>query len=160
MAKSEEKLPTQVVGNAGLYYVCYRLSLRGWNAMPTARNARGIDILAYSADGKRKVSIQVKALSKRNPVPLGTHFNNLIADFVVVVVRATIAPPSAPSCFVMTPDEVIALAHTSKDGKSTRWLQPPEYEGKDFHEAWSRIGSGGEQLAESPINEPSALAPA
>ena len=39
--------------------------------MPTARNARGVDIIAYSADASRFLGIQVKALSKRNPVPLG-----------------------------------------------------------------------------------------
>ncbi len=33
--------------NAGLYYTCYPLSLLGWNVMPTARNARGVDIIAY-----------------------------------------------------------------------------------------------------------------
>ena len=34
------KLDAQVVGNVGLYYVCYKLSRLGWNVMPTARNAR------------------------------------------------------------------------------------------------------------------------
>jgi hypothetical protein len=34
------KLNNHVVGNAGLYYACYQLSLRGWNAMPTARTSR------------------------------------------------------------------------------------------------------------------------
>ncbi len=29
----------QVVGNVGLFYVCYKLSRLGWNVMPTARNA-------------------------------------------------------------------------------------------------------------------------
>gem|GEM_PF-3520205 len=41
---------TQVTGNIGLYYACYQLSRMGWNAMPTARNARGIDIIAYNRD--------------------------------------------------------------------------------------------------------------
>lgn len=145
MAKKAEKLPGQVVGNAGLYHVCYRLSLLGWNAMPTARNARGIDILAYSANGKRTVSVQVKALSKRHPVPLGTSLDNLIADFVVVVMKATTEPTGSPSCFVLTPDEVGRLAKTSKDGKNTRWLQPPQYDSDEFREAWHRIGVGGEQ---------------
>ena len=40
------KLDAQIVGNAGLYYASYRLSLLGWNAMPTSRNARGIDVIA------------------------------------------------------------------------------------------------------------------
>jgi hypothetical protein len=30
----------QITGNLGLYYCCYKLSLLGWNVMPTARNAR------------------------------------------------------------------------------------------------------------------------
>jgi hypothetical protein len=54
------KLNSQTVGNVGLYYDCYRLSRRGWNAMPTTRNARGIDILIYDQDAERKLSIQVK----------------------------------------------------------------------------------------------------
>ena len=32
-------LDPQLTGNVGLYYCCYRLSLLGWNVMPTARNA-------------------------------------------------------------------------------------------------------------------------
>ena len=39
----------QVVGNIGMYYAAYRLSLMGWNVMPTSRNAKGIDLLAYDA---------------------------------------------------------------------------------------------------------------
>lgn len=41
--------------------------------MPTARNARGIDVVAYSRDGNRYLGLQVKSLSKRAPVPLGTY---------------------------------------------------------------------------------------
>jgi hypothetical protein len=41
-----QRLDQQVTGNTGLYYCCYRLSLLGWNVMPTARNARGVDILS------------------------------------------------------------------------------------------------------------------
>jgi len=39
--------------------------------MPKVRNVRGIDIIAFSADASRFIGIQVKALSKRNPTPLG-----------------------------------------------------------------------------------------
>jgi hypothetical protein len=43
-----------------------------WAGMscPHPRNARGIDIIAYSTDGQRFVKFQVKALSKRNSVPI------------------------------------------------------------------------------------------
>jgi hypothetical protein len=31
----KHKPSIQIVGNAGLYYVCYELSRRGWNVLPT-----------------------------------------------------------------------------------------------------------------------------
>ena len=40
LRKKEEKVANQVVGNIGLYYICYELCRRGWNVMPTSRNAR------------------------------------------------------------------------------------------------------------------------
>jgi hypothetical protein len=45
----------QITGNVGLYLTCYKLSKLGWNAMPTARNARGIDIVAYDRTASRFV---------------------------------------------------------------------------------------------------------
>ena len=131
----------QIVGNIGLYYTCYQLSKLGWNVMPTARNARGIDILAYSQDAKTTITLQVKALSKRNPVPLGTSLNHLYADFVVVCRNVT---KETPECFILKPAEVRKLAHRGeKNGKISYWLQPPQYEAKQFAEKWDRIGSGG-----------------
>lgn len=64
------KLEPQITGNVGrpLYYCCYKLSLLGWNVMPTARNARGVDLIAYSEDASRFIGVQVKALSKRASV--------------------------------------------------------------------------------------------
>jgi hypothetical protein len=59
----------QTVCNIGLFYVCDRLSRMGWNVMPTARNAKGIDTLIYSQDASQTRTIQVKTLSKGNPVP-------------------------------------------------------------------------------------------
>ena len=94
------RLDPQLTGNTGLYYTCYHLSLLGWNVMPTARNARGVDIIAYSQDATRKLAIQVKALSKRNPVPLGTSLENIMGDFWVVVNKVT---SPAPSAFVLLP---------------------------------------------------------
>ena len=36
---------TQVVGNIGMYFAAYRLSLMGWNLMPISRKPRGVDLL-------------------------------------------------------------------------------------------------------------------
>lgn len=133
-------ITSQTVGNIGLYYTCYKLSLFGWNVMPTARNAKGIDIMAYSQTGQKRVLIQVKTLSKKNPVPLGAKMDNLLSDFVVVCVRAY---PHDFDCFVLTPVEIQRLAHKGeKDGKASYWLQPKAYYCEKFKEQWSRIGSG------------------
>lgn len=138
--KKQSQSNNQVVGNVGLFFVCYQLSRLGWNVMPTARNAKGIDILIYSQDAERKLTIQVKALSKRSPVPLGTKLDNLFGDFFVVCNNAA---SDAPECYVLTPAEVASLAHKGeKDGKFSYWLQPKHYAVAQFYEKWLRIGKG------------------
>ena len=133
------KLDAQVVGNAGLYFTCFHLSLLGWNAMPTARNARGIDIVAYNRSGSRFLGVQVKALSKRNPVPLGTSLDKLMGDFWVIVNKIA----TDPAVFIMSPGEVKELAHRGeKDGRVSYWLQPTSYDTDAFRGAWHRIGRG------------------
>jgi hypothetical protein len=132
-------LDPQITGNVGLYYCCYRLSLFGWNVMPTARNARGVDIIARSRDAARFIGIQVKALGKRNPVPLGTSLEKVMGDFWIVVNRVT----TAPTAYVLLPAEVKEGAHRGeKDGRISFWLQPKDYDQERFKEAWQRIGQG------------------
>ena len=133
-------ISTQTIGNIGLFYVCYELSLFGWNVMPTSRNAKGVDIMIFSQDASRKVSIQVKTLSKRNPVPLGKSLGNFVADYVVICVRNY---PNEPVCYVMTSSEVKNLAHRGeKNGKVSYWLQSQAYENDEFKGSWGRIGHG------------------
>lgn len=133
------KLDARIVGNAGLYFTCYHLSLLGWNVMPTARNARGIDIVAYSRDGKRYLGMQVKSLSKRAPVPLGTSIDGLMGDFCITISQVI----SKPTAFILTPDEIKQRAHRGeKDGRISYWLQPKDYESDVFRDAWHRIGRG------------------
>jgi hypothetical protein len=143
-------LANQVIGNVGLYYVCYRLSLRGWNVMPTSRNAKGIDVLIYSQDALRTRTIQVKALSKPNPVPLGSSLANLFGDFFIICRNAV---AHQPECFVLEPAEVRALAHRGvKHEKVSYWLQPKAYAVDKYREAWHRVGSGLSTPAGTPPN--------
>jgi hypothetical protein len=108
--------------------------------MPTARNARGIDVLVYSQDASRTHTVQVKTLSKRAPVPLGTHLDRLFGDFFVICSKVA---TEAPECFVLTPEEVRELAHRGvKEERVSFWLQPKQYEVPAFREAWDRIGFG------------------
>ena len=130
----------QLTGNVGLYYACYRLSQLGWNVMPTARNARGVDLIAYSEDATRLISVQVKALSKRAPVPLGKDLSSCMGNYWVIVTNAA---SDSPVTFVLTPDEVNSAAHRGqKDERISYWLQPKAYDRDEYREAWHRIGRG------------------
>ncbi|RMF41829.1 MAG: hypothetical protein D6753_08935 [Planctomycetota bacterium] len=134
-----KKLDPQITGNVGLYYCCYHLSLLGWNVMPTARNARGVDIVAYNRDASHLIGVQVKALSKRNPVPLGTSLDKVMGDYWVIVNKVA----TEPSAFVLLPTEVRQLAHRGeKAGRVSYWLQPPSYDQDAYRDAWDRIGRG------------------
>lgn len=131
------KHEAQIVGNIGMFYVCYRLSRLGWNAMPTTRNAREIDIIAYSPDGKHFKGIQVKSLSRCSPVPLGTTLDKIGGDIWIIVNNAV---SEKPSTFIMLPEEVKKRAHRGeKEGRISFWLQPRDYDQDQFREAWHRI---------------------
>ena len=129
---------THVVGNIGMYFAAYRLSLMGWNVMPTSRNARGIDLLAYATDS-RYLGIQVKTLSLRNPVPLGGSIDRFMGDWWIIVTKIA----TKPECFIMKPDEVRRLASRTKEAAQVSyWLPPNRYDTDEFREAWDRIGRG------------------
>jgi len=123
-----------------MYYVAYRLSRLGWNVMPTARNARGIDLLIYNMDATTTRTIQVKSLSKASPVPLGGSLNHVASDFWVICRNVA----TEPECFVLSPAEVRRLAHRGeKEGGVSYWLQPRDYAVAPFREKWNRIGEPG-----------------
>jgi hypothetical protein len=128
----------QLTGNAGLYYICWQLSRRGWHAMPTVRNARGSDLLVTDGAESAFLGIQSKALSKRNPVPLGGSLDTLRSDWWVITIHANTV---SPVCFVMTLEEVTRAAHRGeKDGRVSFWLQPTAYDRPEFRDAWDRLG--------------------
>jgi hypothetical protein len=132
----KKKLPPHLVRNAGVFYVCHRLSQRGWNAIPRMRYAKGPNVVIDSEDTKRTWRLKVRSLSKRDPVPLGKD-PRIDADWVVVCIGVT----DSPRCFVLTPDEVITLANRDKHGEN-HWLEPLQYDTEEFAERWDRIGSG------------------
>ena len=118
-----EGINKQVIGNAGLFYICYELSKRGWNCLPTTRNAKGVDIVIYSQDAKKSYTIQVKALRYRNAVPFGSNLQ-IIADFVIIV-RYVL---DKPEVFIMKSNEVKERLHKRvKGNKISYWLQIKEY---------------------------------
>ncbi len=139
MKLESKKLDNQIIGNIGLYYACYELSKRGWNVMPTSRNAKGIDILMYNQDATRTLSIQVKALSKKNPAPFGSKLN-LIADYYIICRKVL---EDKPEVYIATKRQINENMRSNlKDGKTSYWLQTKDYEG--FADRWDIIGKGND----------------
>jgi hypothetical protein len=131
----QPKLANQLVGNMGLFYVCYELSRRGWNCLPTSRNAKGIDLVIYSQDAAKMLTIQVKSLSRRNAVPFGKA-KSLIAHFLIVCVLL-----ENPEIYILDAKEAIeALYRGEKDGRVSYWLNQHSY--KNHKDNWSKIGMG------------------
>ena len=137
-----DKIPTQIVGNIGLYYVCYRLSQMGWVVMPTIKNARGVDIMAMTEDTKTTITIQVKTLGGINNVFIGSSKDKVIGDYWVVVTDAL--DDGKVMAHVLYPKEVKKMAEGRKTkGKPIYWLPKSAYFGNDdYLDAWERIGPG------------------
>ncbi|MGD0158857.1 MAG: hypothetical protein ABSB89_01000 [Candidatus Bathyarchaeia archaeon] len=130
-------MSNQIVGNIGLYYICYELSKRGWNVLPTSRNAKGVDLVIYSQDVTRKHTLQVKTLRKRNPVPFGNR-PSLMADYLVIC-RVS---GEKPEVFVTEINDDIKnrIEKKTKNEKISYWLQIKNYE--EFKDNWGIIGNG------------------
>lgn len=103
--------------------------------MPTIRNARGSDLIVTNDDETVFFGVQSKALSKRNPVPLGLDIENLRSDWWVITIHAN---SDNPICYVLQLAEVRALAVQDKNG-GAYWLQPKAYDRDDFRNAWHRM---------------------
>ncbi len=133
----EKKLPQRLVRNAGVFYVCHRLSRMGWSAQPSMRYAKGPNVVIDSEDEKRTWRLKVRSLSKRAPVPLGKD-PYIDADWVIVCTKAR---TDSPRCYVLASDEVGELANRDKRGDSY-WIEIAQYDTEEFAERWDRIGSG------------------
>jgi len=133
----DSQLSKQLVANIGLFYSCYELSKMGWNCLPTSRNAKGVDIVIYSQNSRLKYAIQVKSLSKRNPVPFGTSAE-LIADFLIIY-REAKKEETKPEIFVLSSEDIgpEVLGKSESKGKVSFWLSPRSYEA--HKDRWDKI---------------------
>lgn len=71
---------------------------------------------------------------------LGGSHDTLRSPWSVITIRANTA---APTCYVLTMDEVKAFAHRGVNaaGKVSFWLHPKSYDQSVFEEAWHRLGN-------------------
>lgn len=115
--------------------------------MPTARNAKGVDIIIYNADASKYRGIQVKTLSARVDVPLGSSVSNILGDFWAILNDVA----KTPKVFILTPQQVRdGAVENQKDGRSSFWLNRRYYEQEAFVDAWEQIGLG-HPLSETPL---------
>lgn len=104
--------------------------------MPTSRNAYGIDIIVYNEQAKFK-SIQVKTLSKKNPVSVGKSQETILGNFWIIVSNID---EGTPMVHILTKSEIQKLAEKKgKKGNESYWLQRKDYEKKKYRDAWHRI---------------------
>lgn len=136
-ARPRSQFDSAMTGNAGLNYASWQLSRRGWHVMPTIRNARGSDLIVTDGDETIFFGVQSKALSKRQAVPLGMALEGLRSDWWVITIKAN---SDAPTCFIMTGDEVRRAASRDKNG-GRYWLEPRDYDHDQYRDAWERMGA-------------------
>lgn len=141
----------QITGNIGLYHAARELSRMGWNVMPTARNAKGADLYASSADERTICPVQVKTHGgKPQDTSLGFNPEGLVTPWWIFVVYAR-TPEIA--CYLLTLDE-IRQRMTRDPGTRTQklehersfWLDRRFYtpgsdrELTEARNAWHRLG--------------------
>ena len=110
--------------------------------MPPTGNDKGADFLIYGQEMSRKLSIKVRAFSRREAVSLHATPDNFVADYLVVCNKVI---EDNPKCFILTQEEVRELANRNeKDGKVSYWLEPRDYDAERFREKWDRMGSNAD----------------
>lgn len=122
----------QITGNVGMYYACYELSRLGLNVMPTSRNAKGADIIPYTADQHQFLTFQVKAMSKLSNISIGRSLEFVSSDWWIIVTNVY----DAPTTFILTLDEVKQTARFYGD---TYWAQGSQFDTEITRNAWRRI---------------------
>ena len=122
-SKTSKVKYNQVTGNAGMYYLSYLLSRRKLNVMPTARNARGVDLIVYDTAGTKSIGIQVKTLSRYSPVPVGNWQDmSLVRYWCIVVLNPEKGSDNQTPCvYVASPEEI-------KNGiGDSKWLRARQF---------------------------------
>jgi len=139
---AEEKRDNQITRNVGLYFVCYKLSKLGWKVLLEPKNTKGIDLTVFKSKENNNITktVKVRALSKRDAVPLGKESDNFFADWLIVCQGVY----EVPKCFILQKKEIMALRHTDtkqETGETSCWLEFRDYEKKEFEENWGRINN-------------------
>lgn len=130
----------QRTGNIGLFYIGYKLSRFGWNVLPTIKNAKAIDMMAYNEKGD-KISIQCKGCTNTESVGPFKNIEDIIADYYIISTDVY----RKPVTYILTKDDVLSNLTKNKNGY---WLEKSRkkdnnfYMKDEFRERWDKIGYG------------------
>ena len=128
--------PSGLTGAAGEYFVAAELSLRGWLATVTIKNAPGTDVLAKSLRSGAVVAIQTKTASLGNQFWLSSKCEVPAMSqnewYVLVKLHKERTRPS----FFVVPTNVVAGAVYAQHRE---WLSRPGREGKPRKDTNMRV---------------------
>lgn len=138
-----DRIAVSLIGAAGVHYVCMELTLRGLLAMPTIRNASGVDVLVTDPrrGGSAKLQVKTSQLTRTAGFPTSTASHIVAAeDFYFVYVRRLGEQGSAFEAFLFTSSEVrrgVEAYATSRSGKWNEYRLPTNAgELEQYRQAW------------------------
>lgn len=125
----------QVTGLAGELFVAAELLKRGLQTSVTFGNAKAIDLLAYNPTTKKKFTIQVKSVRKRNAFPISHDKVEIDHIYIFVILNK---PGIAVQYFIVLGDMLV-----SQPDRFTKWFKDPKFLGippaslEEFENAWA-----------------------
>jgi hypothetical protein len=134
--RKAHRLSNQIMANAGVFLACHQLSKLGWQVLPTSRNAKAVDIVAYHEDDPRPVTLQVKAMSAPRNICLGPTPKCCADYFIVCVLQSK---ESLPKCYVFRLDDVARHDDSIRLYAGKHWLQRKAFATQEYAERWDRI---------------------
>ncbi len=120
---------SQLLGIAGVHLACAELTIRGYIATLTSRNAECIDILVSNRDGSKTKTIQVKTTRKNKDWLLNKKAENIFSDnFLYIFVNINKGNKAE---FHIVPSNIISNM-TKKDHQE--WLKTPNKKGQPHND--------------------------
>ena len=145
-AKKKAKPDTRMIGDAGEYYVAYRLAKMGITSAIVSRGSRSVDIMC-TRDGSRSMSIQVKTTCDRKDYKrwyLGeTEFEpseSFCFAFVIIRPDKPKSKEEPPEVFVVPSRRVREITDDEKDPKAKRpRFHLSDEDAKPFQDNWHPV---------------------
>ncbi len=124
----KKKIPNQLSGAAGEFYVAAELMKRGIVAAPTGYNTKNYDIVAMNESGERAITIQVKTNQNKSKwFMLSEKNEDIFNDNLIYVFVNLDINNSSQSEYFIVPSKEVAI--TIKE-KHIEWLETPGRNGR------------------------------